>query len=200
MKKLMDLFLKSSQKNTKSKMEQVEVMEDKQVVRYQWIKGEKFGNIQIVADEQPEAQFIYFTDGTRIFKNVLPEFLIEVKSDKEVLKTDGALMADDAQNQTPTVVTNTSTPVAVETVVETPTVMGNMIMKMSKKNVVQIPINININIPTPSIYGMLLEGMEEQDLQDEITKVALQQIEINKLQDYIKENVNTFLSDYYSDN
>jgi hypothetical protein len=196
----MDLFLKSSQKNTKSKMEQVEVMEDKQVVRYQWIKGEKFGNIQIVADEQPEAQFIYFTDGTRIFKNVLPEFLIEVKSDKEVLKTDGALMADDAQNQTPTVVTNTSTPVAVETVVETPTVMGNMIMKMSKKNVVQIPINININIPTPSIYGMLLEGMEEQDLQDEITKVALQQIEINKLQDYIKENVNTFLSDYYSDN
>ena len=126
--------------------------------------------------------------------------MIEVKSDKEVLKTDGALMADDAQNQTPTVVTNTSTPVAVETVVETPTVMGNMIMKMSKKNVVQIPINININIPTPSIYGMLLEGMEEQDLQDEITKVALQQIEINKLQDYIKENVNTFLSDYYSDN
>jgi len=196
----MDLFLKSSQKNTKSKMEQVEVMEDKQVVRYQWIKGEKFGNIQIVADEQPEAQFIYFTDGTRIFKNVLPEFLIEVKSDKEVLKTDGALMADDTQNQAPTVVTNTSTPVAVEPVVETPTVMGNMIMKMSKKNVVQIPINININIPTPSIYGMLLEGMEEQDLQDEITKVALQQIEINKLQDYIKENVNTFLSDYYSDN
>ena len=196
----MDLFRKSSQKNTESKMEQVQVMEDKKVVRYQWIKGDKFGNVQTVADEQPDGEFIYFTDGTRVFKNVLSEFFIEIKSDRDILKTAETTSTGPAQNQTPVTAANNSNPVPVQQEVGAPSVMGNMIMKMSKKNVVQIPINININIPTPSIYGMLLEGMEDQDLRDEITKVALQQIEINKLQDYIKENVNTFLSDYYSDN
>ena len=76
--------------------------------------------------------------------------------------------------------------------------MGKMIEKMSKKNVVQIPININVNIPTPSIYAMLSEGMEEEDLNDEIIQSALNQIDINNLQEYVKENVSNFLSNYYS--
>ena len=68
---------------------------------------------------------------------------------------------------------------------------------MSKKNVVNIPIQINLNIPTPQLYGMLGEGMEEQDLNEEITGVALSQIEMDKLQEYIRSSVTDFLSEYY---
>ena len=73
-----------------------------------------------------------------------------------------------------------------------------MILKMSKKNVVNVPIQINLNIPTPTLYAMLGEGMEEEDLNDEITEVALSQIKIDKLQEYIKLSVTDFLSEYYS--
>jgi AAA+ superfamily predicted ATPase len=73
-----------------------------------------------------------------------------------------------------------------------------MIQKMSKKNVVQIPVNMNINIPTPAIYAMLSEGMEEEDLNQEIIDVALEQIDINNLQDYVKQHIETFLNEYYS--
>jgi hypothetical protein len=76
--------------------------------------------------------------------------------------------------------------------------MGAMILKMSKKNVVNVPIQINLNIPTPTLYTMLGEGMEEEDLNDEITEVALSQIKIDKLQEYIKLSVTDFLSEYYS--
>jgi hypothetical protein len=45
---------------------------------------------------------------------------------------------------------------------------------------------------------MLGEGMESDDLNEEIMEVALSQIEMDKLQDYIKSNITTFLSEYYS--
>ena len=66
------------------------------------------------------------------------------------------------------------------------------------KNVVNVPIQINLNIPTPQLYSMLGEGMESDDLNEEIMEVALSQIEMDKLQDYIKSNITTFLSEYYS--
>jgi hypothetical protein len=76
--------------------------------------------------------------------------------------------------------------------------MGKMITKMSKKNVVSVPIQINLNSPTPALHVMLSESMEDEDLNDEIMSVALSQIELDKLQDYIKENIVEFLKEYYS--
>ena len=69
---------------------------------------------------------------------------------------------------------------------------------MSKKNVVSVPLQINLNIPTPALHAMLSEGMEAEDLNEEIIQVALQQIEIDKLQDYVRENITNFLTEYYS--
>jgi len=45
---------------------------------------------------------------------------------------------------------------------------------------------------------MLSEGMEEEDLNQEIIDVALEQIDINNLQDYVKQHIETFLNEYYS--
>ena len=40
--------------------------------------------------------------------------------------------------------------------------------------------------------------MEVEDLNEEIMEVALQQIEINNLTEYLKDNISTFLKEYYS--
>ena len=161
--------------------------------KYQWIKSERTTEVVQVAEEQPDNAWLYFTDGSRINPSLIGEFLMKVP---DSTKVGGFINVQDEDNTT---VKSTPSPVVIqqEPVKET-TVMGKMIMKMSKKNVVNVPVQININIPTPQLYAMLSDGMEADDLNEEIMEVALQQIEINKLKEYITANVSEFLSEYYS--
>lgn len=173
-------------------------------IKYQWKKGDNFG--KVVEVESTDNEFINFTDGSRIFKNVVNEFLEKVQggklplpgADQAAAKLKGDVIVNEAPvKSTPAL--STETPVLEQPQpTKEPTVMGKMIMKMSKKNLVTVPVQINLNIPTPSLYAMLSEGMEEEDLNEEIMEVALSQIEMDKLQEYIKTNVTDFLSEYYS--
>ena len=164
-----------------------------EIKQYQWIKGDNFGLIVDVLSE--DSEFTNFTDGTKIFKTIQSEFLEQVIGG--VIPLPGALGVADLATGDPIL-----KPKAISTVAPVkqnePTVLGKMILKMSKKNVVNVPIQINLNIPTPQLYSMLGEGMESDDLNEEIMEVALSQIEMDKLQDYIKSNITTFLSEYYS--
>ena len=164
-----------------------------EIKQYQWIKGDNFGLIVDVLSE--DSEFTNFTDGTKIFKTIQSEFLEQVIDG--VIPLPGALGVSDLTTGDPIL-----KPKAISHVVPVeqnePTVLGKMILKMSKKNVVNVPIQINLNIPTPQLYSMLGEGMESDDLNEEIMEVALSQIEMDKLQDYIKSNITTFLSEYYS--
>ena len=158
--------------------------------QYQWKKGEDFGSIVDVKSE--EGEFVTFTNGQKIFKSVLSEFLEPVINGEIPFPGDNPLLSSKKVNITPKTVIQQA-PIEVE-----PTVLGKMILKMSKKNVVNVPIQINLNIPTPQLYLMLGEGMETEDLNQEISEVAMSQIEVNKLQEYIKANITDFLSEYYS--
>lgn len=200
--KILDLFKKKNKTIVMS-----EVMADKETKRYQWKKGENFG--KIVEVKTTDMDFIYFTDGSRIFKNISNEFLEEVKdgrvplpgAEQAAAKLNGEVVSTESsiiQPETQTTSVNTANAVINQPIVKEPTVMGKMIMKMSKKNLVTVPIQINLNIPTPELYAVLSGGMETEDLNEEIMEVALSQIEMDKLQDYIKANVTDFLSQYYS--
>ena len=174
----------------------MEVADTKKQKRYQWIKGDRFGDIVEVAEQQPDSKWLYFTDGSRINPSLRSEFLLEIENDNQILKVKKpkAKVEQVQPVEEITPVQEVSKPAVV---VNEPTVMGKMIEKMSKKNVVNVPLDININIPTPAIYAMLSEGMEAEDLNEEIMSVALAQIEINKLQEYIKEQITNFLIEYY---
>ena len=174
-------------------------MAEKQKLMYQWIKGDDFGKVVTVAENQKDGKWLYFEDGTRINPSLVQEYLMQVENEREVLKVTEPTTPAVAAPRDNVQVETTSTQSQVDAIPsKEPTVMGKMIMKMSKKNVVNVPLQINVNIPTPALYAMLSEGMEEEDLNEEIMEVALQQIEINNLTEYLKENISTFLSEYYS--
>ena len=178
----------------------MEEVQDK-VERYQWIKGENFGDI--VEVESSDSKFIYFTNGSKIFRQVSSEFLEKVVDGNIPLpgadKAAALINNTEAQNNQSANKFEPAQPIQTsETPAIEPSIMGKMIMKMSKKNVVSVPIQINLNIPTPQLYGMLSDGMEEDDLNEEIMAVALSQIEMDKLQEYIRTNVTDFLSEYYN--
>ena len=175
-------------------MEEVKMATEKQQKRYQWTKSDRFGDIVTVAEDQQDGKWLYFEDGSRINPNLIDEFLLEVRDERDVLNVNNIQSVQHTvQNQVEPVQPT------VEKQVETkePSIMGKMIMKMSKKNVVNVPLQINISIPTQQLYAMLSEGMEEDDLNEEIMEVALQQIEIDNLTEYLKEDISSFLSEYY---
>lgn len=169
------------------------------VKQYQWIKGDSFG--KIVDVESKDNEFTIFTDGSRIFNNVISEFLKEVidgeiplpGADKLVNLVNGTSDKIETEKSKGSIPSKANSKVDSEI-----TVVGKMIQKMSKKNVVNVPVQINLNIPTPAIFAMLSEGMEEDDLNNEIMAVVMDQIEFNKLQDYIKGNISDFIAEYYS--
>jgi len=197
--KILNRTSKKLQKNTNNMQETETIMSESKKVRYQWIKGERIGQVVTVAEDQKDGKWLYFDNDTRINPELINEFMMPIKSDRDILPMSNNTTTGPIQDQTPTVATNTSDAVVTQgPTVPEPSVMGKMIMKMSKKNVVNVPLQINLNIPTPALYTMLSEGMEEADLNEEIMEVALQQIEINNLTEYLKENISTFLSEYYS--
>lgn len=163
------------------------------IEKYQWKKGDNFG--KIVTVDHKDSKFTYFTDGSQIFNNVIGEFLEKIENDVipfPVAKSATKIEKTSHQEES----TRDSNKNSIESSQQS--IMGKMITKMSKKNVVNVPIQINLNVPTPALHTMLSESMEDEDLNDEIMSVALSQIELDKLQEYIKENIVEFLKEYYS--
>ena len=106
-----------------------------EIKQYQWIKGDNFGVIVDVLSE--DSDFINFTDGSKIFKTIRSEFLEEVIDGRIPLP--GALNASALVSGNP-LPTQPIVPPAITVVQNEPSVLGKMILKMSKKL-----INININ-------------------------------------------------------
>lgn len=195
MKSLLRGLLRPSQK-TQFKSNQMSEVKKKTKI-YQWIKGDNLGQVSRVAESQPDNKWLWFEDGKRINPSLIKEYLMEIADEESALKLD-PVRGGNSEVQTMSIVTETKeSSKSNNTPDKELSIMGKMIEKMSKKNLVQIPININVSIPTPAIYEMLAEGMEKEDLDEEIIQAALSQLEINKLQEFIKDNITNFLNDYY---
>ncbi len=166
------------------------------VKKYQWKTGDDFG--KIVEVESNDGEFTNFTDGSRIFNNVLPEFLEEI--------IDGVIpfpgidqLSGMAQGINVTKNEKPTTKIAHVEPKESP--LEQLVNKLSKKNVEPFEAKINLNIPNKKVFDMLIDNADEdrEELIKTIAKVAVSQIEIHKLQEYLTEEVSIFINNYYND-
>lgn len=169
--------------------------------QYQWKKGENFGKVVEVLSV--DDKFTKFTNGSQIFNNVLDEFLSEVVDGK--LPFPGAdTLTRVAMGESPMpIIKNTpiqpnQTSVVVKSEVSP---LEELVAKLSKKNIEPLSTVINLNIPNKQIFDMLINSADEdrENLINTIAKVAVSQIEINKLQEYLTEEVTTFINNYYNE-
>ena len=167
------------------------------VVQYQWKKGDNFG--QVVEVKESDGEFTYFTDGTQIFNDVLDEFLEKV--DGNQLPFPGAQSLNDIASG----IKNESAPIKKQVVEEVQiepekSALEELVGKLSKKNMEPFQTTINLNIPNRQIFDMLIENADEdkENLINTIAKVAVSQIEINKLQEYLTQEVTIFINNYYN--
>jgi hypothetical protein len=182
--------------------ENIQIMEavKENTKTYQWKKGENFG--KIVDVKSIDDKFTYFEDGTQIFNEVLHEFLEEVidgnipfpGADSMTSIAMGQISHNEEKNTNSTlVISNTSVPELSP--------LEELVAKLSKKNIEPLQTVINLNIPNKQIFEMLINSADEdrENLLDTIARVAVSQIEINKLQEYLKEEVITFINKYYNE-
>jgi hypothetical protein len=178
--------------------ENIQIMEAvKEITKtYQWKKGETFGKIAEVKSQ--DDKFTYFTDGSQIFNDMISEFLEEVIDGN--LPFPGADSLNQlSQGNLASKSLNVEVTKPIQSVEVSP--LEELVAKLSKKNIEPLQTVINLNIPNKQIFEMLINSADEdrENLLDTIARVAVSQIEINKLQEYLKEEVITFINKYYNE-
>ena len=190
------LFRKQFQKNEYNYKNNKKMSDTKDKLKqFQWKQGDKFGTVETVKSE--DSKFYYFESGSKIFKNVLPEFLEPI--------VDGVIPLPATNNNTTTEPDTKKTSkvkdVANEVEPNQQSPLEELVEKLSKKNIEKFETTLNLNIPNKDIYNMLVNSADEdpQELINVIAKVAVSKIEINKLQEYLTIEVTNFINKYYNE-
>jgi hypothetical protein len=164
---------------------------------YQWKKGDDFGKIVVV--DNVSGEFTNFSDGSKIFTSVLPEFLTEVINGEVPYPGAGdnttSIKAVSAKTIETTEVASESTNVHTSTV----SPLQTLVRTLSKKNVEGVDVKLNINIPKKKVVEMLIENSEEEksELVSAVVDNAIKEIEINKLQEFLQTEITNFINKYY---
>lgn len=168
-------------------------------IKYQWKKGDNFG--KIVEVKESDDKFTYFTDGSQIFNGVIDEFLEKIVGGE--VPFPGAIDLNAIASGIK--ITPTQKPTKNKIVEEVQiepekSALEELVAKLSKKNMEPFQTTINLNIPNKQIFDMLIDNADEdkENLINTIAKVAVSQIEINKLQEYLTEEVTVFINNYYN--
>jgi hypothetical protein len=189
-------LFKKNQYNLKNNIIMSEIKED--VLKFQWKKGENFGKVVEVKNE--DDKFYYFTDGSQIFKNVLSEFLEKVEGN--ILPFPGAdnVLVSGISPKKTTQIQNTPNTIKEKAPENVKSELHGLVEKLSKKHVVSFEPRLNLNAIDPKVFKMLVENADEspENLVKTITEVAMSQIEINKLREYLQEEITNFLNNYYN--
>lgn len=156
-----------------------------------WIKSDKVGDK--VEVESIDDQWINFTDGTRCNSIFAAEYLTPTTPSNLQAKVTRAV----ATGLDESITVTAKQPQIKEEPKEIADPLVSMLKTLSKKNSANFPLEISVNIPSEAMFAVMTAEVEEQDLKDAIAKMILSQISIDRVQEEIKSNVNTFINKYY---
>ena len=178
----------------------VETKENMEEKVYVWIKSERSGDIVTVDVNKEDKKWLYFTDGTRLAKNLTGEFLMESGNKEDAQRISHSFKASESPVESSKVeeVKPTSEPkVHVSKEMDDNSVMMGMLKKVSKKNTAKMPVTVNL--PSKAMYEMLIDEMDvdSSELNDYI--IALIESQIDNLRDQLKGQIESFTNNYYND-
>jgi hypothetical protein len=182
---------------------------------FQWIKGDAFGKIVTLKSE--DSEFLYFTDGSQIYKSVSGEFLIESEdgdtplpdtkvtlSDLNINKGNSktSIIAENVyEDKSPTQISQQiPQQISQQTPEETP--LEQLIVKLSKKNSTTLNVPVELNLPRKEIVDLLVDNSEEYysvAVLAIFVETTLNKININTLRETLKEQINSHLKNYYNE-
>lgn len=180
---------------------------------FQWIKGDSFGKVVTLKSE--DSEFLYFADGSQIYKAVAKEFLLESEdgdmplpdakplgngSKVNSVNSRTSIIAENVyEDKSPTQISQ-QIPQQISQQIPTEKPLQSLIAKLSQKNVETVDFSLGINLPKKEVFAILLENSDEErdELISTITESVASKIEIDSLKEYLKEQLNTYINNYYN--
>tara|TARA_Y100000287_G_scaffold136762_1_gene111565 strand:- start:1422 stop:2006 length:585 start_codon:yes stop_codon:yes gene_type:complete len=159
---------------------------------YVWSKTERAGDIVTV--EGTDGEFTVFTDGTRVFTSVLNEVATPAENlESAELLAQPFIGAKDSIEDT--VVEPQRDPNPVQETTSEVNVMLEMLRKISAKNTIEMPLNLNI--PSHEVYKLFKDQMDisKEELNEQILALVMSQID--NLQEQLKPQAEEFIKQYY---
>ena len=158
----------------------MEKTEDKKL---QWIKGDKFGTVEII--KGVEGDWTTFHSGNRIATNLISEFLEPLDGDPLDL------------NPSPPAVTKAAE-VYKEKLPpqkETPSPIRTLFDKQKKNDKVKLNLTFPIEVPKKAIYEIISSSFDSEEVNEELESFIKNQISedliLDSLFDSIKELIKT---------
>jgi hypothetical protein len=166
---------------------------------YVWIKTERLGDIVQVDTSKSEANWINFTDGTRINPSLIKEMLLPASTLEQAqsISKDFGGIGNTTSPKPEVIAAPKAVPVQVveENQPAEINVMMEMLRKMSKKNIAEM--TVGVNIPSAKVYELLQDQMDldAEDLNEQIG--LLVESQINNMKENLKEQITNFITNYY---
>lgn len=154
-----------------------------------WVKSDRVSDKVEVKDI--DDKWINFTDGSRCNLSLASEYLASTTPDNLQAKISEAVTSQ----IDPSITVTAKQPKEEPKEIADPLV--SMLKTLSKKNSANFPLEISVNIPSEAMFAVMTAEVEEADLKEAIAKMILSQISIDRVQEEIKSNVNTFINTYY---
>ena len=168
---------------------------------YQWIRTERKGEVSVV--DYVEDGFTVFKDGTRCAVDLMGEVLYHMPSAEDKLLDLGEKI-ELAKEKTDTKLSKQLRPKKSENDIGDNLYSGapnnpirELLKRQSSNNKMRSELVIDVHIPKPSVYEILKESFGD-DVDTEITQMAIESININELKDKLDELLKKKVKQYYS--
>jgi len=189
--KISGIFKKKNKMNFADKSLE-EIGSELQNSDFQWIKGEQAGMIEKYAgvEESNGMKFLKFSGGGRINIDLLSEFMdvfpaspVQFNAPSAPQTPPQPSQPSPARGAVNSVDYNKSVQVGVE---ESPIYK---LLKKQKPNWVNVNISLKLNLPTKSLYNVLISSFEDADT--EIANYVTEGIDIEDIREAIAESIRT---------
>lgn len=150
------------------------------IQRYKWIRGDKIGKVEIVSGEVDG--WTIFEGGGRIDSSLIDEFMesIDDSSDDEDFLEESSIPNHKSSNKTKHININSN-----QKQEDSP--LMKLLKGMKNPEEKELNVVVSVNMPTYDMYNLLKDSFDNVD--EEILKYIMNQINTDKIIESLKETV-----------
>lgn len=164
---------------------------EKPEVLLQWIKGDKIGNVERIANQ--DGEWTVFQSGARIASELLNEFLIPIEGEPLDLNIQPEILGLTGSNGPgphPIGVQGSAKPVR-----ENP--IKTLFNKQKKTDQVNLEFSIPVSVPLPDIFNIISMSFDEEEVLRELDSFITNQVNIETLKSALQDSIHDLIATRY---
>jgi hypothetical protein len=186
-------------------------------MQYQWIKGERLGEIEVL--DKTDEEWVYFSSGRRISSTLMSEYMLPINEYDKPMNIPGqvstssySFQSEDDDKTIRDAEGNVYTPPSpvlenkrqpnrqVQPINEEPKRKEinpiQLLLNQASKDEIDVSIDIKIKIPKKAVYALISESFDT-DIDKQIKEMVSEDINFEKMKQVILESVDNTIKNYY---